>query len=90
MNGSDGFDLLSFPCFYTFKVFGRQSDRFCEQVCEVIASTVGCVPLDSVRTRPSEHGKYVCVSVIARLQDREQLDRIYADLREHTEILLYL
>jgi putative lipoic acid-binding regulatory protein len=90
MNAPDGFDLLSFPCFYTFKVFGRQSDTFCAQVREVIASTAGCVPLDSVKARPSEHVKYVCVSVIARLQDRDQLERIYADLREQTEILLYL
>ena len=90
MNGLDGFDLLRFPCFYTFKVFGRQSETFSTQVREVIAATVGIVPLDSVKVRPSEHGKYVCVTVLTRVQDRAQLERIYADLHDQAEILLYL
>jgi len=90
MKVADGFDLLTFPCFYTFKVFGRQSETFSAQVREVIAATVGSVPLDSMKVRPSEHGKYVCVTVVTRLHDRAQLERIYADLHRQAEILLYL
>ncbi|HVN86279.1 MAG TPA: DUF493 domain-containing protein [Candidatus Binatia bacterium] len=85
-----GFDLMSFPCVYTFKVFGHHNDRFCDRVRDVIGATVGTVPLDSVKVRESEHGKYVCVSVLAEVRDREQLERIYADLNQHDEVLLCL
>ena len=90
MTESSGFDLLRFPCFYTFKVFGRQSASFSDRVRDVIAATVGNIPLDSMKVRPSEHGKYVCVSILAHLQDRAQLDRIYSDLHAQDDILLYL
>jgi len=90
MTGLDGFDLLQFPCFYTFKVFGRQSETFSTGVRDVIAATVGSVPLDSVKVRPSAHGKYVCVTVMTRIHDRAQLERIYADLHEHADVILYL
>jgi uncharacterized protein len=82
--------VVGFPCFYTFKVFGRRSDSFCDRVRGVIAATVGSVPLDSVKVRESEHGKYVCISVVTRVHDREQLERIYGDLRAQDEVILYL
>jgi putative lipoic acid-binding regulatory protein len=82
--------VLGFPCFYTFKVFGQCSDTFCADVRAVIAANAGAIPLDSVKVRHSERGNYLCVSVIARLHSRQQLDRIYADLHAHREVLLCL
>jgi putative lipoic acid-binding regulatory protein len=82
--------VLGFPCFYTFKVFGRHRDGFCERVREVIADRVGRVPLDSVKVRESAHGKYVCISVVTQLRSRGQLEQIYADLHDQDEVLLCL
>lgn len=90
MKRPDGFDLLSFPCFYTFKVFGHHSEEFVTQVRDVVALTIGSVALDSVKVRPSAQGKYLCVSVLTRLTSREQLERIYRDLDEQVDVLLYL
>jgi putative lipoic acid-binding regulatory protein len=42
-----------------------------------------------MRTRPSSGGKYQCVSVLVTLQNRRQLDAVYAALRE-LEDLKYL
>lgn len=82
--------VAGFPCFYTFKVFGRHCDGFSEQVRATIAARVGAVPLDSVKIRPSGRGNYVCVSVLAHVHSREQLEHIYRDLSAQTDVLLYL
>jgi hypothetical protein len=82
--------VSGFPCFYTFKVFGRQRAGFSEQVRATIAARVGTVPLDCIKVRPSGRGNYVCVSVVTHVRSREQLEEIYRDLGEQTEVLLYL
>ena len=82
--------VLGFPCLYTFKVFGRRSESFRDQVREVIGTTVGTIPLDAVKVRESGGGAYVCVSVITRVHSRGQLERIYEDLRSRDDVILYL
>ncbi len=82
--------VLGFPCLYTFKVFGRCSESFPDNVRAVIAANAGTVPVDSVKIRRSQHGAYLCVSVVTHLHSRGQLDRIYADLQARDDILLCL
>ncbi|MBI1817892.1 MAG: DUF493 domain-containing protein [Deltaproteobacteria bacterium] len=81
---------LELPDFHTFKVFGRRSEEFSEQVRATIAATVGPIPLDSMKIRASAQGRYVCVSITTFVHSREQLERVYADLRSQTDMLLFL
>ncbi len=81
---------LEFPCFYTFKVFGRSSSAFAGRVTEILGATLGAIPLDSVKVRESAHGRYLSVSVYVRVDSRQQLERIYSDLRQEEEVLLYI
>ncbi|MBI4518377.1 MAG: DUF493 domain-containing protein [Deltaproteobacteria bacterium] len=82
--------VRGFPCFYTFKVFGRRDDAFCERVRAVVAARAGAVALDSVRVRTSEHGKYLCISILTHLHSRDQMELIYGDLRAEQDVLLCL
>lgn len=79
-----------FPCEYTFKIFGRRSDTFVETVRSIIATTLGTVPLDAVRVRESSQGRYLSVTVLMRVENRELLERVYGDLRAAEEVLLYI
>lgn len=91
MNGSDSSsDLLIFPCHFEFKAFGPGDEeaRFSEQVLAAIACIVQVSP-EAMRARPSSAGKYQCVSVLVTLQNRAQLEEIYAALRD-IEGLKYL
>lgn len=88
MSETDG--LEQFPCFYTFKIFGRRSDTFVERVRQIIATTLGAVPLDAVKVRESSRGRYLSVTVLIRVDTRSQLERVYADLRAAEEVLLYI
>lgn len=76
-------DLMDFPCHFEFKAFGPGGDdsRFCEQVLAAV-STVIQTSRQAMRTRPSSGGKYQCVSVLVTLQNRFQLEAVYAVLRE--------
>lgn len=87
---SDSFCLHEFPCFYTFKVFGRNSEMFADRVRRVIARTLGDVPLDSVKVRVSSRGRYQSVTVCVGVTSRQQLERVYEDLRLEEDVLFYL
>jgi len=76
-------ELIEFPCHFEFKAFGPGGDdsRFCDHV-QTAVSTVVQVSRQAMRVRPSSGGKYQCVSVLATLQNRTQLEAVYAALRE--------
>ena len=75
-------ELITFPCHFEFKAFGPGGDesRFLDKVLEAV-STVVQVSRQASRCRPSSGGKYQCVTVLVTLQDRSQLERVYAALR---------
>jgi putative lipoic acid-binding regulatory protein len=80
-------DLQAFPCFYTFKIFGRRSDRFAEHVRLILCETFGHIGLDSVKVRESAGRRYMSVSIITRVETRAQLKRVYADLHDDEDVL---
>ena len=82
--------LLEFPCFYTFKIFGYQTETFAERVRGIVASTLGAIPLDCMKVRQSSAARYLSVTIEMQVYNREQLERIYEDLRAADEVLLYI
>ncbi len=74
-------ELLSFPCHYEFKAFGPAGEDFVDQVQNMV-TTVVPVARDAMRCRPSSGGTYQCVSVLVSLQNRAQLEAVYAALRK--------
>jgi putative lipoic acid-binding regulatory protein len=82
--------LERFPCVYTFKVFGLRSDTFAEHVRVIISETLGDVPGEAVSVRESSGGRYLSVTVLVRVDNRGQLERVYADLRADEQVLLYI
>ena len=87
---SDAITLEQFPCIYTFKIFGRQDSGFPDRVREIVAATLGPVPLDSMKVRESARGRYQSVTIVARVLSREQLEQVYRDLRAEEQVLLYI
>jgi uncharacterized protein len=73
--------LLSFPCDHTFKAFGPDGEEFVRSVKQAVSIVIP-VPLDAVRLRSSAKGSYVCVSVVVRLHNADQLRMIYGALQK--------
>jgi uncharacterized protein len=75
--------LVEFPCDYQFKVFGP-ADPDADFVAAVqrAACTVMPIPLDAMRVRKSREGTYLCITLLARLQNQAQLDALYRAFRK--------
>jgi len=82
--------LLEFPCDYQFKAFGPmdEEDSFARAVRDAVSSVVA-VSSNAVRKRSSSRGTYLCVTVVVRLYNADQIKSIYAALRR-IESLKYL
>jgi putative lipoic acid-binding regulatory protein len=76
-------DLLEFPCCHEFKAFGPGGDDslFPDQVLAAVSAVVQ-TSRQAMKTRPSSGGKYQCVTVLATLQNRTQLEEAYAAIRK--------
>lgn len=83
-------ELIEFPCHFEFKAFGPADPdrRFDEQVLSAVCNVVQA-SRQAMRSRASSGGKYQCVSVLATVQNRSQLEAVYAELRK-IEDLKYL
>lgn len=87
---SDTDTLQTFPCEYTFKIFGRQSETFAARVQLIVAATFGPLADDAVSERSSSGGKYVSLTIVQWVERREQLEEVYAALKAEPEVILYI
>jgi hypothetical protein len=83
-------ELEAFPCFYTFKIFGRTTETFVGRVREIVGATLGAIPLDSIKVRESAKGRYLSVTLVVYVHSRSQLEQVYSDLRDEEQVLLYI
>lgn len=82
--------LQTFPCEYTFKIFGHQSETFVARVRAILGDTFGPLDAAAVSERASAGGRYLSVTIVLRVERREQLERAYADLQAEPAVLLYI
>lgn len=82
--------LLTFPCEYPLKAFGRAEEGFLEHVHAIVQKHVPEVRREHFQTRPSSKGNYVSLTVVLQLTSREQLDNIYRELKEDVQVLTAL
>jgi hypothetical protein len=75
--------LQTYPCEYTFKVFGNVSVRqqLSKQVLSAVTEEVE-ICADGVNQRSSSAGRYFCISVNALLESEDQRRRIYTQLQQ--------
>ena len=75
-------ELLEFPCDYPFKAFGANDPEgaFVQAVRDAVG-TVTPVALDAIKVSRSTAGNYLCVTVVVRLHNFQQLEAVYNALR---------
>lgn len=81
--------LLTFPCEFTIKAFGLNTERFETTLLMILNQHLGNA--DRVlQHRDSEGGKYRSYSITIQAQSKEQLDAIYQDLSAAPEVIMTL
>jgi putative lipoic acid-binding regulatory protein len=87
---NDTESLLEFPCDFPIKAMGLAVEGFELQVTELVRRHAPDLGADAVRTRPSQGGKYLAVTITVRATSRAQLDAIYQELSACETVLMAL
>ena len=90
MKKSDEDTIIKFPCQFPIKVMGIASDDFDIIIIDIIKKHVSHLSQDAIKSRLSQKGNYVSVTVTIKAESREQLDNIYYDLTGHEMVIMAL
>jgi uncharacterized protein len=82
--------LLSFPCDFPIKVMGKAEDDFDALIVEIVRKHSPDLHEGAVKSRLSNEGRFVSVTVTIQAESREQLDNIYMELSAEKRVLMAL
>ena len=82
--------LLSFPCEFPIKAMGLADNDFDMLVVGLVRKHSSDLRENAVKSRLSNGGRYISVTVTIQAESREQLDRIYLDLTAEKRVLMAL
>ena len=82
--------LLEFPCDFPIKAMGLAVQDFERRVTELVRRHAPDLGEGAVRSRPSQGGKYLAVTITVRATSRAQLDAIYQELSNCETVLMAL
>ncbi len=82
--------LFEFPCEFPLKVMGRHAAGFENHVMAIIARHVDEAEILESKSRPSNNGNYLSVTVVIQAQSKQQLDRVYIELNASDAVLMTL
>ncbi len=71
---------LVFPCQYPVKVMCDAGAK--ATILALVERHAECCPDQAVTIRPSRNGRFEAITVTVEAQSRQQLEGLYADLRE--------
>lgn len=83
-------DLFQFPCSYSLKVMGSNSNEFFGIVSAIVERHGGGAEGITYSSRVSSGGKYISITATFIARNREQLDAIYGDLRQQKLVVMVL
>jgi len=88
----DGFDLIEYPSDYLFKAMCKTIDgvNVADQIRDLVLTIVTQEALLDVRGNRSRTGKFESVSLSIRLQNREQLEAVYAAIANAPMVVMTL
>ena len=82
--------LLEFPLDFPLKVMGRRVDEFAQTISQIVREHVPGFDPATVELRASSQGTYLSVTVVVRVETREQLERLYRALSSHPLVSVVL
>ncbi len=81
---------LEFPCDYPVKAMVRTGQGVQDQVLEAIRQHAALSDAEPIRVRPSRNGRFESVTVTVQAESREQLERVYGELRGLDVVVMML
>ena len=86
----DGFDLVEYPCDYLFKAMCKAHDEVETVLQTIVLETVAEHALLEIRSSHSRTRKFQSVSLTVRLNDRQELEKIYQQIADSEHVVMTL
>ena len=90
MKDTSRFELLSFPCDYPIKVFGRSGQGLLESITAIFKKHIPELTDNAFHSKNSAQGKYFSITVLIQATSKNQVDDLYQELTAHPGILMVL
>ena len=81
---------IEFPCRYPVKVMGVAGDDFRSATVSIFERHAGVITETDITVRASTGGNYEAITVMITATGVEQLQAIFADLKEHPLVRMVL
>jgi|TARA_B110000091_G_C13507983_1_gene347217 putative lipoic acid-binding regulatory protein len=82
--------IMSFPCQFPVKAMGVAEKGFDILIVEIIKKHSPDLAEGAIKSRLSQAGKYISITVVVEAESRQQLDDIYLELTAHEKVLMAL
>ena len=87
MSENEEESVMEFPCRFPIKAMGIAEDGFDILVVGIVRKHVSDLTENSVKSRSSQGGKYISITVEVTAESKQQLDNIYLELTAHEKVL---
>ena len=82
--------LLEFPCRFPIKAMGKDENEFVAHVLNLVTPHFPEISEDDIKTRLSNGGKYISVTITVTATSKLQLDAIYYALTDSDRVIMAL
>ncbi len=82
--------LLTFPCEFPIKVIAKNSEQISAHITEILQKHLPTLTEDRIKINPSKEKKYTAYTLTIIAESQLQLDAIYLDLNNHSDIIMVL
>jgi len=79
--------IIEFPCKFPIKAMGVAEEGFDILVVGIVRKHASDLRENAVKSRTSQGGKYISITVEVMAESKQQLDNIYFDLTAHEKVL---
>ena len=77
---------LDYPCQWLYKVIGTDHEQLRQAIMEIITN----IPCEINLSNSSGSGKYLCLNLEITVQNEEERNSIYLNLKAHPNIRIVL
>ena len=88
-SSGDG-SLIEFPCDFTLKIIGKDTDQFKTTIIDIIQKHYPDFTTDRLTTRPSKEGGYIALSATVYAHSKAELDALYIDISSTPDVIMTL
>lgn len=90
MQEPDEDSIMSFPCQFPIKAMGMAEEGFDILIVEIVRKHAPDLTEGAIKSRLSQEGKYISITITVEAESRQQLDNIYLELTAHEKVLMAL